>query len=162
MTAVAVSSVRARFGTCAERDCGFRASGSPATGSQRRSTQRRQAFATFNRSISRRSTSLRRRRKFDHPHATRYIYKAQFEVNRPSFLARLRRDERQLLQTLPDGDRSARPAVRADVRCRPAIGCLPGSRSCLAEHAEAKYHSFRHEIDADVFTCLASSTAASG
>jgi GNAT superfamily N-acetyltransferase len=24
----------------------------------------------------------------------------------------------------------------------------------LAEHAEAKYHSFRHEIDADVFSCL--------
>lgn len=24
----------------------------------------------------------------------------------------------------------------------------------LAEHAEAKYHSFRHEIDSDVFSCL--------
>ena len=24
----------------------------------------------------------------------------------------------------------------------------------LPEHAEAKYHSFRHEIDADVFSCL--------
>jgi ribosomal protein S18 acetylase RimI-like enzyme len=24
----------------------------------------------------------------------------------------------------------------------------------LGEHAEAKYHSFRHEIDADVFSCL--------
>lgn len=24
----------------------------------------------------------------------------------------------------------------------------------LAEHAEAKYHAFRHEIDADVFSCL--------
>jgi ribosomal protein S18 acetylase RimI-like enzyme len=24
----------------------------------------------------------------------------------------------------------------------------------LADHADAKYHSFRHEIDADVFTCL--------
>jgi ribosomal protein S18 acetylase RimI-like enzyme len=27
----------------------------------------------------------------------------------------------------------------------------------LAEHAEAKYHSFRYEIDADVFSCLGDS-----
>ncbi len=32
----------------------------------------------------------------------------------------------------------------------------------LADHAEAKFQSFRHEIDAGVFTCLSDSTAAVG
>ncbi len=31
---------------------------------------------------------------------------------------------------------------------------LPWHPGLIAEHAEAKYFSFRHEIDADVFSCL--------
>jgi ribosomal protein S18 acetylase RimI-like enzyme len=46
-----------------------------------------------------------------------------------------------------------------DQRIGPIL--LPGGYRLIAwqpdwisEHAEAKYHSFRHEIDADVFSCL--------
>jgi hypothetical protein len=36
----------------------------------------------------------------------------------------------------------------------PAYHLLPWLPERLADHAEAKYHSFRNEIDADVFACL--------
>ena len=42
------------------------------------------------------------------------------------------------------------------IRCRAARLSAAGlAPELLADHAEAKYHSFRHEIDADVFNCLA-------
>jgi hypothetical protein len=37
----------------------------------------------------------------------------------------------------------------------PDYWLIPWKPDRLSDHAEAKYHSFRHEIDADVFTCLA-------
>lgn len=44
-----------------------------------------------------------------------------------------------------------------DLRCpprRPGYRYLPWNRSLIAAHAEAKYLSFREEIDANVFPCL--------
>ena len=37
---------------------------------------------------------------------------------------------------------------------RAGTGCCRGDPDLLADHAEAKYQSFRDEIDADVFNCL--------
>jgi GNAT superfamily N-acetyltransferase len=36
----------------------------------------------------------------------------------------------------------------------PGYRLVPWHEELLGEHAEAKYHSFRQEIDADVFNCL--------
>jgi RimJ/RimL family protein N-acetyltransferase len=37
----------------------------------------------------------------------------------------------------------------------PGYRLMPWDPELLADHALAKFHSFRHEIDADVFSCLA-------
>jgi ribosomal protein S18 acetylase RimI-like enzyme len=52
--------------------------------------------------------------------------------------------------------------MEIDLRCQrvdsaplpPGYRLVPWSEELLADHAEAKYHSFRQEIDADVFNCL--------
>ncbi len=49
-----------------------------------------------------------------------------------------------------DLQRSSRPSVNFDGQYR----YLPWSKRLLAAHAEAKYLSFRNEIDAAVFPCL--------
>jgi ribosomal protein S18 acetylase RimI-like enzyme len=43
----------------------------------------------------------------------------------------------------------------APVQLPPAYALLPWLPERLTDHAEAKFHSFRNEIDADVFLCLA-------
>src|SRR5262245_52480998 len=44
-----------------------------------------------------------------------------------------------------------------DFALPPGYRLLAWDPDLLAEHAEAKYFSFRHEIDADVFACLGDS-----
>jgi ribosomal protein S18 acetylase RimI-like enzyme len=45
----------------------------------------------------------------------------------------------------------------AGYRLPPGYRLLPWDPDQIAAHAEAKYFSFRHEIDADVFACLGDS-----
>ena len=45
----------------------------------------------------------------------------------------------------------------AGVALPPGYRLLAWDPEQIADHAEAKYLSFRHEIDADVFTCLGDS-----
>ena len=75
-------------------------------------------------------------------------------INRPSFLARLRRMsvsyfKRFRMEIDLRGQRFLPISLPA------GYWLIPWQPERLADHAEAKYHSFRQEIDADVFTCLA-------
>jgi RimJ/RimL family protein N-acetyltransferase len=45
----------------------------------------------------------------------------------------------------------------APIALPPGYRLLPWDPDQIAEHAEAKFYSFRHEIDADVFACLGDS-----
>ena len=54
----------------------------------------------------------------------------------------------------PDGNRPDRPRSLRTPACRAGYRLVAWDESLLEAHAETKYHSFRSEIDANVFPCL--------
>jgi RimJ/RimL family protein N-acetyltransferase len=95
--------------------------------------------------------------KFDPCARERYIHSGSGEAGNSSLLAASSRVMSVSYFKRYRMEIDLRGRAFAPIPVPPGYRLLPWHPDRLVDHAEAKYLSFRHEIDADVFTCLGDS-----